>query len=60
MLLSATNYIIQSLLAPTRREVDKAHMEGKEFNIGFGETRNLLYIAWNRKIIYLLLFVSSG
>jgi hypothetical protein len=59
ILLAASNYTMQCLLAPTRREVDKAHREGKEFSIGIGETQNLLLIGWSRKIIYVLLLASS-
>jgi hypothetical protein len=60
ILLAASNYIMQCLLAPTRQELDKAHIEGKQFNIGFGETLNFFRIGWNRKIIYILLILSSG
>jgi hypothetical protein len=60
ILLGASNYTMQCLLAPTRREVDKAHRRGREFSIGFGETLNLLHIGWNRKVIYILLVISSG
>jgi hypothetical protein len=59
LLLSASNYTMQCLLAPTRSEVDKAHKKGKGVRIGVGGISNLEHIARNRAIIYALLVLSS-
>jgi len=41
ILLTASNYTMQRLLAPTRKEVDKAHVKGQWLAIGVPSIRNL-------------------
>lgn len=41
LLLSASNYAMQCLSAPTRKEVSKAHAKGVWLDIGIPSIRNL-------------------
>jgi len=59
ILLSGSNYCMQCLSAPTRREVDKAHGRRKWLDIGVPSFRNLRYIGRRRVILWFLLAVSS-
>ncbi|KAE9403849.1 hypothetical protein BT96DRAFT_989840 [Gymnopus androsaceus JB14] len=44
-LLGASNYIMQSLSAPTRTEIDQVHERGSWLDIGVQSMRNLLYTS---------------
>ncbi|KAF1972724.1 hypothetical protein BU23DRAFT_534554 [Bimuria novae-zelandiae CBS 107.79] len=63
VLLSSSNYCMQCLSAPTRKEVDEAHAKGKWLDIGVQSLHNL----WNshgpehirRSVVWLLLGLSS-
>jgi membrane-associated phospholipid phosphatase len=59
MLLSASNYTMQCVTAPTRRECDLAHARGDWLDIGVPSLRNLSRISWKRRIMWTLLAVSS-
>jgi hypothetical protein len=59
ILLSASNYTMQCLSAPTRSEVDDAHSTGKWLDIGVPSVRNLGRIARKRVILWWLLGASS-
>lgn len=59
ILLSASNYCMQCLSAPNRREVDKAHAKRNWLDIGTPSVRNLGSIAPVRVLLWLLLVVSS-
>lgn len=59
LLLMASVLCIQTLMAPKRIEVDKAHEKGKWLHIGIGGLKNLLYISWARKVLVALCFLSS-
>ncbi|KAK6860389.1 hypothetical protein PG995_004025 [Apiospora arundinis] len=54
-LLSASNYCMQLQAAPTRKELD----EGDWMDIGILSLRNLRYIDNRRKVVYILLALSS-
>ena len=45
VLLSASNYCMQILSAPTRQEVDQAHMRARWLDIGVPSIRNLRSIS---------------
>jgi len=49
LLLGASNFTMQCLVAPTRRDIDKAHSEGKWLDIGVPSIKNLPYIPRVRK-----------
>lgn len=59
ILLSASNYCMQCMSAPTRKEVDRAHSRGQWLDIGVQSLRNLNRIARKRLLLYLVLGFSS-
>lgn len=59
LLLGASNLSMQLLAAPTRREVDRAHSEGKWLDIGVPSWRNLRSISRTRLLIWWCLALSS-
>lgn len=59
LLLAASNYCAQLLLAPTRLEVEKAHQRGRWLQIGTLGHRNLPWIGAWRVCLAALLFLSS-
>lgn len=60
ILLGASNYCAQLLLAPTRKEVDKAHSELRWLDIGVQSFRNLRAVGAKRQILWTVLMLSSG
>ncbi|CAK4031371.1 Hypothetical predicted protein [Lecanosticta acicola] len=59
LLLSASNYTMQALVAPTRAEVDRAHSRGDWMDIGVASIRNLFKIKWHRTALWMVLALSS-
>jgi hypothetical protein len=59
LLLSASNYTMQVLNAPTRSECDKAHARGDWVDIGVTSLRNIARVTWPRRVLWLLLGFSS-
>jgi hypothetical protein len=59
VLLSGSNYCMQCLSAPTRKEVDRAHAVGKWLDIGIPSFRNLRNIERRRVVLWFLLGFSS-
>lgn len=58
ILLSASNYGMQCLSAPTREEVDKAHTQRYWLDIGVLSFRNLKRIAMRRRLLWIMLAIS--
>ncbi|KAL4863450.1 hypothetical protein BDV12DRAFT_26814 [Aspergillus spectabilis] len=58
-LLSASNFAMQCLSAPTRREVDRAHARKRWLDIGVPSVRNLWRIPKSQFILWLCLVWSS-
>lgn len=58
-LLSASNYCMQILSAPTRAEIDAAHAKHEWLDIGLQSLRNLRRIPTKRMVFWCLLVVSS-
>ncbi|KAL8700901.1 MAG: hypothetical protein Q9201_005196 [Fulgogasparrea decipioides] len=58
-LLGASNYCMQCLSAPTRKEMDRAHQRCIRLDIGVPSVRNLRFISWKRSLLWLLLVSSS-
>lgn len=58
-LLGASNYCMQCVSAPTRKDIDKAHKHYTWMDIGVPSVRNLKWISWRRKVLWCLLCVSS-
>lgn len=59
LLLGASNYCMQRLVAPTRKEIDLAHAQNKFLDISVPSTRNLLLISKHRVTVWILLALSS-
>jgi hypothetical protein len=59
LMLSASNYTMQCLSAPTRAEVDRAHAKKKWLDIGVPSVRNLGKISFTRICLWSLLAMSS-
>ena len=59
LLLGASNYVMQRLSAPTRKDVDNAHQKHAWLEVGVNSMRNLFHIPWSRKILYLVLLAFS-
>ncbi|KAF5366669.1 hypothetical protein D9757_012752 [Collybiopsis confluens] len=59
VLLGASNYIMQTLCAPTRDEVDRAHEKGIWLDIGIQSLRNLKYVSRLKRILWIALSLSS-
>lgn len=60
ILLTSSNYAMQILCAPTRREVDRAHARGQWLEIGIMSIRNLRHIDRRRAVLWVLLAISSA
>ena len=59
VLLGASNYCMQRLVAPTRSEIDAAHAKRRFLDIGKPSLRNLFSINWVRIVLWSLLLLSS-
>jgi hypothetical protein len=60
LLLGASNYTMQRLVAPTRSEINKAHAYKKWLDIGLPSVRNLPSISRSRMVLWALLGLSSA
>ncbi|CAG8898638.1 unnamed protein product [Penicillium egyptiacum] len=58
-LLSASNYGMQCLAAPTRQAIDRAHRKGWWLDIGVPSVRNLFRVSVGRSLLWLCLASSS-
>ncbi|KAG9196600.1 hypothetical protein G6011_01721 [Alternaria panax] len=59
-LLGASNYCAQLLVAPTRTEVNNAHKDKRWLDIGIQSSRDLWKVNPKRRMIWMLLMLSSG
>lgn len=59
LLLGASNYCMQRLTAPTRKEIDHAHSQKKWLDIGMPSVRNLPFISKSRLTLWILLALGS-
>ncbi|BCS30579.1 uncharacterized protein APUU_80882S [Aspergillus puulaauensis] len=59
LLLASSNFAMQCLAAPTRRDVDRAHARGKWLDIGVPSVRNLRQLPRLRLLLWLCLVLSS-
>ncbi|KAI7216629.1 hypothetical protein KC333_g4725 [Hortaea werneckii] len=59
VLLSASNYTMQCLCSPTRKEIDVAHARGDWLDIGVPSVRNIWRMNWRRTLLWWLLALSS-
>lgn len=59
ILLGSSNYCMQCLSAPTRKEVDRAHAQKRSLDIGVLSVSNLLRINKKRAMMWAFLGLSS-
>ncbi|OJJ98412.1 hypothetical protein ASPACDRAFT_122206 [Aspergillus aculeatus ATCC 16872] len=59
ILLGASNYVMQCLGAPSRTDIDRAHAKSRWLDVGTFSFRNFAVMDRRRKILWLLLMVSS-
>lgn len=59
MLLSGSNFCMQSLVAPTRWDIDKAHNLGRWCDVAMPSLRNLRFMRGKRLVLWLCLGLSS-
>ncbi|KAE8407621.1 hypothetical protein BDV37DRAFT_290332 [Aspergillus pseudonomiae] len=59
ILLGASNYCMQCLNAPSRKDVDRVHAHGKWLDIGTPSVTNLRVMSWVQIIIWCLLVLTS-
>ncbi|KAI4954388.1 hypothetical protein J4E91_002101 [Alternaria rosae] len=59
ILLSSSNYVMQCLSAPTRKEVDIAHAQAQWLDVGVLSVRNLYRISKKRVFLWSALALSS-
>lgn len=58
-ILASSNFFMQVLAAPTRREVDKAHARGRWLEIGVQSLHNVRSIPTMNSVLWLLLALST-
>lgn len=58
-LLGASNYCMQTISAPTREDVDRAHAKSSWLDIGVPSIKNLFHIKRRRLFVWLCLGASS-
>ena len=60
LMLSASNYCMQCVAAPTRKDLDRAHVRHRRLDIGVPSLRNILgKIAFSRTGLFAVLALSS-
>ena len=59
ILLASSNYGMQCLSAPTRADVDRAHIRRNWMDIGIPSFRNLRMVSRKRAALWMLLVLSS-
>jgi len=59
VIVASSNYVMQCLNAPTRREVDTAHANGHNLRIGLSSAHNLTYLPPWRQVLWWLLGIST-
>ena len=59
VLLSASNYTIQCLVSPNRKDLDRAHKAGRWLDIGVPSLRNYLRLSTFQNILWIILWLTS-
>ncbi|KAL2787800.1 hypothetical protein BJX66DRAFT_340882 [Aspergillus keveii] len=58
-IIAASNYTMQTLVAPSREEVNRSHEKGKWLDIGTPSTRNLFVVGPYRVWLWVVLLVTA-
>src|SRR5207302_1638533 len=59
LLLAGSNYTQQCLAAPTRGEIDAAHVRRRWMDIGVPSVRNLFRIKRERTVLWIVIGITS-
>lgn len=59
IVLAASNFTMQCLTSPTRRDVDIAHSRGVSLDIGVPSIKNLFHVRHWKRVVWLSLCVST-
>lgn len=59
LLLGSSNYVMQCLSAPTRSDVNKAHIKGVWLDVGISSLKNLKHISKGKLVLWVFLAASS-
>ena len=59
ILVETSNYNMQCLSSPTRKEVDRTHWSKQWLDIGVSSVRNLRFISRRRVILWLIFAIST-
>lgn len=59
LILSASTFAMQGTTSPTRKEVDKAHSNGKWLEIGTQSWRNLIHVSKRHACVWIVLAITS-
>jgi hypothetical protein len=59
LFLGAGNYCMQVLVAPSRKDVDKAHKEKVSMDIGIHSVRNVWRMSYGKRAMWILLGITS-
>jgi hypothetical protein len=57
--LSSSNYVMQTLNAPNRQEIEKAHQSACFLNVGISSPSNLRHTSRLKRTLYVLLALST-
>lgn len=60
LLLGASNFCMQILVAPSRKDLDRAHEKGKSMAIGVQAIGNLWHLGKTIKLVWVVLALASG
>lgn len=59
ILVATSNYVMQCLSAPTRKDIDRAHANGSYLNIGISSVHNLIHnVSW-KSALWLVLVITT-
>ena len=58
LVLGTSSYCMQTLTAPTRKDIDKAHARDHWLDVGTPSVRNLIFFAPTKRLYWALLFVG--
>ncbi|ETS78796.1 hypothetical protein PFICI_08649 [Pestalotiopsis fici W106-1] len=58
-ILASSNFYMQVLSAPSRKEVDRAHAQFKSVDIGIPSVKNIRFISHFKRVCWVILLLSS-
>lgn len=58
-ILASSNFFMQILSAPSRKEIDQAHRKGSWLDIGIASFSNVFHISKSKRVLWLAFLTSS-